>query len=224
MDNIVIVGSSGHARVVIDIVEQERKLNIVGLIDRFRDVGEQTFGYTILGKEEELPQLVEEHCLEGVIVAIGDNFVRSLVVNRVSELCPQLEYKCALHPKAVVASGVSIGAGTVVMAGAVVNPGCSVGRFCILNTASSLDHDSVMGDFASLAPGVVTGGKCHIGSHSAIGIGAFLSNGVCIGEHTVIGAASLVLKPIGDLVVAYGVPARAIRCRRPGDIYLSNRD
>ena len=49
MKNIAIVGSSGHARVIIDIVQQEKKFNIVGLLDRFRNVGEHVLGYPILG-------------------------------------------------------------------------------------------------------------------------------------------------------------------------------
>ena len=80
MDNIVIIGSSGHAKVIIDIVQQQGKYNIVGLLDRFRDVGEKTLGYPVLGKEEDLPELIKAHALKGAIVAIGDNFVRSKVV------------------------------------------------------------------------------------------------------------------------------------------------
>jgi acetyltransferase-like isoleucine patch superfamily enzyme len=82
------------------------------------------------------------------------------------------------------------------MAGVTVNPCCSIGRFCILNTNASLDHDSSMNDFSSLAPRVATGGNCKIGACSAICIGATLVHGVSIGEHTVVGAGSTVL---GDI-------------------------
>lgn len=220
MDNIVIIGSSGHAKVIIDIVQQEKKYNIVGLLDRFRDVGEKTLGYPVLGKEEDLPELMKTHALNGAIVAIGDNFVRSKVAERVQKICPDLPFVSAIHPKASIAMEVSIGEGSVVMAGVSINPYSSVGRFCILNTNSSLDHDSILEDFASLAPGATTGGNCRIGQYSAISIGAVLIQGVRVGEHTVIGAASLVMKPIGSFVVAYGTPARTIRDRKQGDKYL----
>jgi acetyltransferase-like isoleucine patch superfamily enzyme len=106
------------------------------------------------------------------------------------------------------------------MAGAAINPCCSVGRFCIMNTNSSLDHDSTLEDFASLAPGATTGGNCRIGQFSAVGIGAVMIHGIHVGEHTVIGAGSLVMKPIESFVVAYGSPARAVRNRKQGDEYL----
>lgn len=220
MDNIVLIGSSGHAKVIIDIVEHEGRYKIAGLFDEYRKVGEQTLGYQILGREEDLLQLMTSHILIGVIVAIADNFIRSKVAAFVEEVCPDLPFISAMHPKAYIAKDVSIGEGTVIMAGVNVNPSCSIGRFCILNTNSSLDHDSVMEDFSSLAPGVTTGGNCRIGGYSAVSIGAVLIHGVHIGEHTVIGAGSTVMKHCEPFKVAYGTPAKTIRERKPGDKYL----
>lgn len=220
MDNIVIIGSSGHAKVIIDIVQQEGKYNVVGLLDRFRDIGEKTLGYPVLGKEKDLPRLIKAHALKGAVVGIGDNFVRSMVVARLKKISPDLPFVSAVHPKASIAMEVSVGEGTVVMAGVSINPCSSVGRFCILNTNSSLDHDSILEDFASLAPGVTAGGNCRIGQYCAISIGTVLTHGIHIGAHTVIGAGSLVMKPIESFVVAYGTPAKAIRARKQGDKYL----
>lgn len=220
MDNIVIIGSSGHAKVIIDIVQQEGKFKVAGLLDRFRDVGEKTLSYPVLGKEEDLPKLIKSHDLKGAIVAIGDNFVRSKVAARIKKISPDLPFVSAIHPKASIAMEASIEEGTVVMAGVSVNPCSSIGRFCILNTNSSLDHDSILEDFASLAPGVTTGGNCQIGQYSAVSIGAVLIHGIHIGEHTIIGAGSLVTKSINSFVVAYGAPAKAIRNRKQGDKYL----
>ena len=219
-ENIVIIGSSGHAKVIIDIVEQEGLYKIAGLLHRHQKVGEQTLGYQVLGQDEDLPQLMENHSLRGAIVAIGDNFIRSKVVDRLREICPALPFVSAIHPKASIAKDVFIGEGTVIMAGVTINPCCSIGQFCILNTNSSLDHDSVIKDFSSIAPRVTTGGDCEIGAYSAVSIGAVLTQGIHIGEHTVIGAGSTVLKNIGSFKVAYGTPAKAVRDRKPGDKYL----
>ncbi|NJN31306.1 MAG: acetyltransferase [Synechococcales cyanobacterium RM1_1_8] len=220
MENIVVIGSSGHAKVIIDIIRQEGKYHLAGLVDQFRAIDETTLGYGILGGEADLPGLVQRHALQGIIIAIGDNFTRAQVAAQVRMLYPELRFVCAVHPKASVAMGVSLGAGTVVMAGASISACCSVGEFCILNTNCSLDHDSTMEDFSSLAPRTATGGSCRIGAYAAIGIGAVLTHGVEIGEHSVIGAASLVRRSIPALVVAYGTPAQVIRRRSPGDKYL----
>jgi sugar O-acyltransferase (sialic acid O-acetyltransferase NeuD family) len=220
LENIVIVGSSGHAKVIIDIVEHEGRYKIAGLLDRFRSIGEQTLGYEVLGQEEDLPQLIKRRSLAGVIVAIGDNFIRAKVAMRIAEIYPALHFVHTIHPRASIAREVFIGEGTVIMAGVSVNPSCSIGRHCILNTNSSLDHDSVMEEFSSLGPGATTGGNCRIGAYSAVSIGATLIHNVRIGEHTIIGAGSAVLKNLESFTVAYGTPAKVIRERKKGDTYL----
>lgn len=220
MGNIIIIGSSGHAKVIIDIVQQEGKYNIEGLLDRVREVGDKVMGYPVLGQEEDLPELLKIHSLMGGIVAIGDNVLRSKVVARIREICPDFQFVSAVHPQSSVAINVAIGEGAVVMAGAVISPCCSIGRFCILNSNASLDHDSILEDYSSCAPGSTIGGNCLVGQYAAIGIGAVLIHGVHVGGHTVVGAGSVVIKSIESFVVAYGVPAKTIKIRKRGEKYL----
>lgn len=106
------------------------------------------------------------------------------------------------------------------MAGAVVNPGCQIGEFCIVNTNSSLDHDSVMDDYSSLGPRVATGGNVTIGAYSAICLGANIVHRVSIGAHTVVGAGATVLDNLPGLVTAWGTPARVTGSRNREDSYL----
>ncbi|MBT3315396.1 MAG: acetyltransferase [Anaerolineae bacterium] len=220
MENILILGAGGHAKVIVDIVEQEGKYNLVGIIDQNLAEKEPLLSYPLLGKEEDLPKLIKEHAIKGIIIAIGDNFIRSKAANRLNESYSGLSFPTTIHPKTAIAKDVKISEGTVIMAGVSVNPGSTLGNFCILNTNSILDHDSSLGDFSSLAPGVTVGGDCNIGNYSAIGIGATLLHGIKIGEHSVIGAASLVSKEIPPNTIAYGLPAKEIRTRKKGEKYL----
>jgi sugar O-acyltransferase (sialic acid O-acetyltransferase NeuD family) len=220
MDNIIIVGSSGHAKVIIDIIEKESKFKIIGLLDRFRKVGEETLGYRIIGGEEQLPGFINKYDLKGGIVAIGDNYARYKAAENIMRIVPGFVLISAIHPGANISKYIKIGEGTVIMAGSSINSGSVIGRGCILNTNSSLDHDSVMEDYSSLAPNSATGGNVHINSFSAICIGATIKHGVNIGKHSVVGAGSVVLKDIGNYKVAFGIPAREIRDRKEGDKYL----
>ncbi|RQR26935.1 transferase [Burkholderia sp. Bp9143] len=220
MENIVIVGSSGHAKVVIDIVEQAGRYRIAGLIDSFRPCGEQTLGYAVLGTEHDLPRLIDAHRIAGLLVAIGDNYAREKVTAGLAAIAPGVPYVSAVHPAARVGKASTIGAGTVVMAGAVINPCCMIGEGCIVNTHASLDHDGVMDDFSSVAPGAVAGGNCRIGRGAAIGLGAMLRHRISVGEHSVVGAGAVVLRDVEPYTVAYGNPARRIRDRDVGERYM----
>lgn len=220
MLNVVIVGSSGHAKVIIDIIEKEQKYHIVGLIDSYKNIGEIVSGYKIIGKEEDIPELIKGLNIHGGIVGIGDNWTRSNVVSKIMEIYPNFNFVKAIHPSARIAKGVDIGKGTAIMANCVINSYSKIGDFCIVNSNSSLDHDSIMDHFSSLAPGVVTGGDVRIGGYSAICLGAMIIHGVTIGKHSVIGAGSTVLKNIPDLVISYGSPSKIIGIREKQQKYL----
>lgn len=220
METILLIGASGHAKVLIDIIECARKYKIAGLLDRDSIPGRRVQGYEVLGNEEELPVMKKEYGVTGLVIAIGDNYMRAEVYQRVSKICPDLSFVKAIHPSALVSKSATIGEGTVIMAGVTVNPSSTIGRFCILNTQSSLDHDSAMDDFSSLAPGVVLGGNCKIGKLSAICIGAVVIHGIHVGENSVVGAGAIVLENIEPNKLAYGIPAKPVSDRKSGDLYL----
>jgi sugar O-acyltransferase (sialic acid O-acetyltransferase NeuD family) len=135
-------------------------------------------------------------------------------------LAPGLTFATLIHPSAQIARGVSIGPGTVLMAGAVANSDARIGAFCIVNTQAVVEHDCVVGDYASLAPGALLGGAVEIGEFSAICLGAKVIHRLRIGRHAVLGAGAVAIDDVPGDSVAYGVPARVIRSRQPADPYL----
>jgi len=217
---LVILGAAGHGLVVHDIVARAGLYEVAGFLDSGKPPGQEHAGHLVLGPAEAVAELATAHAFSACVVAIGHNAVRRACVERLAAACPALWFPAAVHPTAVVAADAVIGEGTVVMAGAVINPGCVIGRHCIVNTGSCLDHESRLGDFASMAPGAVTGGNVLIGPGTAVCLGAMVAHGISIGADTVVGAGALVLHDLPGRCVAYGSPARQIRTRAPADNYL----
>lgn len=222
MQQILIIGSSGHASVVAEIVEREARFAIAGLVDSFRPAGEMAFGHTTLGSERDLPSIVASRGITGLIIAIGDNWQRARMSRKVRDLLPQLLFVSAVHPSAVIARNTTLGPGTVVMPGAVINPGSRLGAHCIVNTSASIDHDCMLSDFSSVAPAAALGGNVALGECAAVMLGAHVIHRRRIGAHAVIGAGALVLEDIPDHAVAHGVPATVVRRRKEGDPYLGD--
>lgn len=221
LKDILIIGASGHAKVIIDIIEKQKKYKIFGFIDTHKDVGEIIFGYTVLGTEMDIPLLMNQKNIHGGIIAIGDNWVRKQMKDKILSICKEFKFVSAIHPKSILFKGIKIPTGVVIMAGVIVNANAQIGDFCILNTKASLGHDSVMQNFSSLAPGVTAGGCLEIGECSAISIGAIVIQNIKIGAYTIVGAGSLVVKDIGSYKVAFGNPAKEIRTRKPEEKYLN---
>lgn len=215
MANIIIYGAGGHAKVIIDIIEQTGIHKLIGLVDDTGSVN-SLMGYPVARD-------INSYLSSGVkagLVAIGDNWHRNRLVTMIFDKCNDFEFVTAIHPSVKQARDVVIGDGTVVMAGCNINPCTQLGSHCIVNTGSNVDHDCIIKDFASLAPGVTLGGNVIVGEFTAVGLGAKIVQKISIGKHTIIGAGSLVTKAIPDNIVAYGSPCKFVRKRDLGDRYL----
>lgn len=217
---LAIIGASGHGRVICDAVERSLRAHVVGFLDSGKEAGTGCLGLSVLGRVEDIAELARKHGFAACVLALGDNAVRRSCEQRIRTAWPGVRFATVVHPSAIVAGGVEVGEGSVILAGAIVSPGCRIGAHCILNTGSQLDHDSVMGDFSSLGPKAVTGGNVIIGTGTSVCIGASIIHGIAIGRETVVGAGAVVVRDIPDLAVAFGVPARVVRTRKAGERYL----
>lgn len=217
---IILIGARGHARAVADVIKAEGRYEIEGLLDSFQKPGTYCFGYKIFGGEKNLPQICNDLNIHKIIIAIGDNYQRQAMSERIKKKITNIEFISCIHPSAIIGSDVKIGAGTVVMPGTIIVSGSSIAEGCLLNTASSIDHDGIMMPWSSLGPGTIVGGRLHLGERSSINLGAKVVNDISIGNDTVIGAGSVVTKNIPDHVLAYGAPCRIIRSRAPNEKYL----
>ncbi len=211
---LIIIGAGGHA-VSVANVAMSAGYDVRHFVDDGK-VGVELLGVKVIGS---LSELTEQSAFTFAI-AVGDNAVRERIYHDISIRYPSLSFPPLVHASAVISVFTEIGEGTVVMPNCVVGPNSRVGKFCLINTRASIDHDCEMSDFSSLAPSVATGGGVRIGVRSAVSIGAAIKHGVTIGADSVVGACSYVNKDLPGNVVAYGVPARAVRARSAGDIYL----
>jgi sugar O-acyltransferase (sialic acid O-acetyltransferase NeuD family) len=217
---LLVVGSSGHASVLVDAIELTGGYRIGGYLDDTLPRGTVRRGHLILGGLNDAASICAEQSINDVVIAIGDNWWRRKFYSDLTCKCPNLKFPVVKHPSALIAASAEIGIGTAILAHSHVGPGSRVGPFCIINTGSSIDHDCTMQGFASIAPGVFTGGLVQIGECSAIGVGASVSDRISIGSHAVVGTGAVVVRDIPDLVVAYGNPARVQRPRREGEKYI----
>jgi len=218
--NIVLIGGGTQASYTIDIIEKQNLYTIVGIIDSNKQIGDDLYGYKVIGKQEDIIRLISQFNIEGCVIAIGDNWSRKRVFDQVNQMTPYLKWPNAVHPSVLIANNVKFGKGILVMAGVIINSNAHIGDFSNYFTNCNVEHDCFIDDFASISAGVVLGGKVNVGKYSAIALNATIFDRLSIGENTVIGAASLVTKNIPDNVLAYGNPAKIIRNREKYEKFL----
>ena len=217
---LIVFGAGGHGKSVLDTLHAEGRYEVLGLIDSTAEVGYRVLGVPVLGGEDDLPVIMQQQACNNFLVAVGDNFQRREISNRLLASFPDISFVNAVHPSAVVSHSAELGAGTVVMAGAVINAQSAISAGCIINTRSSIDHDCTMAPFSSLAPGATLGGGVIVSHRSSVGLGSSVNQRLQIGADTVIGTGACVVSDIPASVVAYGCPCKVIRSREIDEPYL----
>lgn len=203
MKNLIIIGASGHGKVIADIALRNGYEDIVFLDDA--DHIQQCAGFPVVGKTGMISNMDGD-----AIVAIGNANIRERIQESIQKL-ERVKLATLIHPNAVISRRVEIGAGSVVMAGAVINSDVVIGTGCIINTGASVDHDCKVGDFAHISVGAHVAGTCCIGQRTWIGAGATVSNNLNICGDCMVGAGAVVIRNIEESGTYVGCPVRKIR-------------
>lgn len=198
-DSVYVVGAGGHAKVVIRALLASGS-KVAGVFDDRADLRNTLIlGIPVIGLIDDLSQ----HPALPVVVAIGDNRTRQVIVQRLD-----VEWTTVIHPSAIVDETAKIGFGSVVMAGAVIQVDTVIGDHAIVNTAASIDHDCVIGAFSHIAPGAHLAGECRMGDGVLVGVGAAVLPQVRLGAWSILGAGAVANKDIQEHQIAFGVPAK----------------
>lgn len=201
MKKLLIIGASGHAKVCADIALLNGYRDIVFLDDDTSK--EECLGFPVVGTISEYNKYKDRD----FFIAIGSSQARTNIRNQLKDV----RIVTLIHPKAVVANGVQLGEGCVVMAGAVINSCTVIGDGTIINTCASVDHDCKIGAQCHIAVGAHVCGTVAIGNNCWIGAGATVSNNIDISQETIIGAGAVVIKDIFEHGTYIGIPAKKIR-------------
>ncbi len=188
-----LYGASGHARVIIDIINANDVV-VEELFDDNPNIHELD-GY---------PVSHEYHGEQPLIFSIGNNAIRKLLAEKIGDI----DYGTAIHPSAITSPNATIDKGTVVMPGAIINCGTSIGKHCIVNTGVSIDHECYIGDYVHISPHATLCGNVQVGEGTWVGAGTTVIPGIKIGKWAVVGAGSVVIRDIPDGVIAFGNPCK----------------
>ncbi len=189
---ILLLGAGGHARACIDVIEQEGRFAVAGLVGLREEVGTQLLGYAVLGSDEDLPALLRDY--KHALVTIGhiktpDGRIR--LFNAIEKNNGTLPV--VVSPRAHVSRHATLGAGSIVMHGAIVNAGATVGRNCIINSLALVEHDAVVGDHCHVSTAAVINGGASVGAGTFIGSNSCVRDSIRLGERCLIGMGQNVL-------------------------------
>lgn len=188
MEDIILLGSGGHAHSVVDSIEENGNFRIYGFLDAEKNAGAQYRGYRVLGTDA----LLEEYFKQGIRKAfitvgyMGKGNIRNRLYKRLKEIGYSLPN--IIDKTSVIARDVVLGEGIFVGKRVVINSASKIEDMCIINTGAIVEHDCTVEAFSHISVGSVLCGGVKIGKATFIGANATVIQGKCVENNCIIGA------------------------------------
>ena len=203
-DKLLIIGASGHGKVIADIALKMNKWKSMAFLDDDENI-KQSMSIEVIGKSNDAFKYIQDY---DIFVAIGNNSTRERIQEKLEKLGASIPV--LVHPGATIGKQVEIGFGTAVMAGVVINCCTRIGKGCIINTGATIDLDNIIEDYVHIPPGANLAGTVRVGKGAWVGIGSVVSNNISIVGNSTIGAGAVVMKDIDEVGTYVGVPVRKL--------------
>jgi sugar O-acyltransferase (sialic acid O-acetyltransferase NeuD family) len=208
---LVIIGCGGFGREVHDIVDAINRnsptWDLLGYLD---DAPAQenvelveSRGSQVLGGSNWLTDGRQD---VSYVIGIGTGSVRRMLDDRLTALA--LEPATLIHPAATLGHGVTLDPGSIICAGARLTTNIHVGRHVHININSTIGHDVVLHNYVTVNPLVAVSGWVEVGAESMLGTHSAVLQNLTVGEASIVGAGSCVVKPVPSGTTVKGVPAR----------------
>lgn len=211
MDDLVIIGAGDTGRELIDIVERINSVkltwNLLGFVDDNDDIqGSLVEGFKVLGKTALLNDVKEPIF---VICSISTGAIKKRVLSKINN--PLIKYATLIDPNVTLCKGCIVEEGSVIYPGVRLAINSHINKHSYVGFNSTIGHDTVVGDYCDVYPGVNVSGKVVLEECVDLGTGARIIQSIRIGRNTVVGAGAVVIRNISDYCVAAGVPAKIIK-------------
>jgi len=197
MDNIILIGGGGHCTSCIDVIEQENRFQIAGIVDMPDKIGEKQLDYPIIGCDTDLPQLAQGY--KFFLITLGQIKTpqrRIALYKLLLEL--QVNLPTIVSPRAYLSPHANISDGTIVMHNAIVNAGAMVGANCIINSCALIEHDSRIGDHCHISTNATVNGGTIIERECFVGSGAVIRENIRVGHRSLVGGGVNVMEAVPD--------------------------
>ncbi|MBU1406093.1 MAG: acetyltransferase [Proteobacteria bacterium] len=183
-NSLILIGGGGHCKSCIDVIEQEGRFAIAGILDKTELVGARILDYPIIGTDEEIPRLVPDHYFLITVGQIKSPSTRLAIYTKLKETGARIA--TIVSPRAYLSSHARLGEGSIIMHGATINAGATIGNNCIINSHALVEHDAIIHDHCHIATGAIINGGVAVYEQT------FIGSRVMTREYITIGAESFV--------------------------------
>lgn len=191
MKKIILIGGGGHCTSAIDVIEQEGKYKIAGIIDKKNLLGSKVLGYPVIGTDIDINRLAKNY--QNALITLG--FIKNPTLRiKLFNLVKKAGFKLPsiVSPRAYISRHSKIGVGTILMHNVIVNANSVIGDNCIINSKALIEHDCLISSHSHISTNVVINGGVKVGAKCFIGSSVTSKNNIEIKKNSFVKAGSIV--------------------------------
>lgn len=201
---ILIFGAGGQVKETVDLIEENIKGTIVGIIDK-KALDSKILNYRVIGTDDDLDSLIRKYKATHFIVAIGNIQIRSRLYNFAKV---KLQPLSIISKRANISKYTKIGKHATIYPGVIINAGVTIGYNALINSNATIAHEVKIGNHVNINPGANIAGKVLIEDFCFIGIGSSIKENLRIAKNSTIGGGAMVIKDTEPNKTYIGVPAK----------------
>ncbi len=190
MNDIILIGGGGHCKAVIDVIEQEGRFKIIGIVDKSELLGSKVLGYSVIGNDDDLDNLAKKY--KYALITVGQ--IKSPLLRiKLFELAENSGFilTSIISPRAYISKYAIVGKGTIIMHDALINANAQIGENCIINSKTLIEHDCVISNHCHISTNTTINGGVVVKSGCFIGSGVTTKESITITENSFVKAGSL---------------------------------
>lgn len=209
-----IYGASGCGRSLMPVARQQlQRLGVsaeIYFIDDSLQEQQIVNGHTALNYQSfKILNVAQKF----VLIAIANSQIREKLANQL--VMDGLQLWTVQAENVVMMDNIEIAEGAALSPFVSITSNIKIGKCFHANLYSYVEHDCVIGDYVTFAPGVKCNGNIHIEDHAYIGTGAVIKQGtpdkpLVIGKGAIVGMGAVVTKSVPAGVTVVGNPARIL--------------
>jgi sugar O-acyltransferase (sialic acid O-acetyltransferase NeuD family) len=207
MRKAVVLGSGGHCRVILSILDAVGGYRIAEIIE----LGTPRFGEQIMGiPVTPNPLGIVDWCGHSEVdffLAIGDNNLRKYWWEKIKAI--GLSMPNLISPQALLDSSSVLGESNVICARAFIGPQAILGNNNLINTSAIVEHEVIVGSHCHLAPSSTVAGRGRIENSCFLGAGSTVIDNISVAANTIVGAGGTLVRNVVQSDGIYlGTPAK----------------
>lgn len=209
MKDLYIIGSGDISKFIaynFDLFSLENH-SLKGFLDHDKSrIGTKLSGYDVF----DIDSFLEKESLDiDIIIGIASPRIKKKVYNEFKE--KGVGFPNLISNNSWLSNNISLGKGIIVYPNVSIEHECFINDFVIINCNSSIGHNTVIDDYSTIAPGVHLAGFTTINKGVDVGIGSCSRQKINVGENSIVGGQSMLVKDVKSNSVVVGVPAKRLK-------------